>query len=506
MRLDRPACYRALVARDSRFDGIFFVGVTSTGIYCRPVCTARTPRAANCRFFGSAAAAERMGFRPCLRCRPELAPGTSAVDAADVLAAKATQRIAAGALNTGSVDTLAGELGVTARHLRRVVVQEVGVSPVELATTHRLLLAKRLLHETTLPVGQIAFASGFESLRRFNAAFRARYRLAPQSLRREVRALGTPAPANDALTLALEYRPPIDWAGLLAFLGPRATPGVEQVDGDRYTRAVRIEGVTGHVSIAPDDGEASSSRRRVHPRRGVLRATISPSLVPMLMPLLARLRDLFDLDANPDVINRHFARTGLPGAARAVPGIRIPGGVDGFELAVRAVLGQQVSVKGATTLMRRFVEAFGEPYADGPDGITRLTPEAATVARVRPADIAELGMPLARAEALLAVARGAADGTLQLEPGGDVAATIRGLTTIRGIGDWTAQYIAMRALRWPDAFPAGDLVLRKAAGDLTPRQLTLHAEPWRPWRAYAALLLWRSHGATTSLPSDTNDE
>jgi len=573
MPLDRPACYRALVSRDPRFDGIFYVGVTSTRIYCRPVCRVRTPREGNCRFFSHAAAAERAGFRPCLRCRPELAPGHSEMDATSVLAERATRAIMAGALNGASVDALAGSFGVTGRHLRRAVVAHVGASPIDLATTQRLLLAKRLLHETTLPVGQVAHAAGFESLRRFNSAFKGRYRLAPAALRREVEAAALPrrraasAPAGRArragdgdgqggampdasITLTLDYRAPLHWEALLAFLAARAAPGAEWVEGGHYAATVRLpraagdttaghlpgrtpapEDVTGEVDVAmhgvPAGGVSSHASRR--PRtaarvdapdggarhegaqhegaqhEGARRATagtivvrLSPSLVPVLMPLLVRLRDLLDLDANPHVIADHLVRAGVAASTAAVAGVRIPGTLDPFALAVRAILGQQVSVKGATTLMGRLVERFGTPYAGANSRLTRVLPTAPALAALATRDIASLGMPAIRADAVLALSRAVAGGAIDLAPGGDVVRTIRLLTTLPGIGDWTAHYIAMRALRWPDAFPANDLVLRRAAGNLTPAALLRRAEAWRPWRAYAAMHLWRMHALSTS--------
>ncbi len=567
MPLDRPSCYRALTARDARFDGVFFVGVTSTRIYCRPVCRAKTPREGNCRFFSNAAAAERAGFRPCLRCRPELAPGNAPVDAGVVLAERAARAIAAGALNGASVEVLADSLGVTGRHLRRAVVQHLGVSPIDLATTHRLLLAKRLLHESTLPVGQVAFAAGFDSLRRFNAAFKARYRLTPAALRREAdegsaqgvagartgassgaRAgsdaakhvgarASTPASTRrvavatqpnaqrdmlaaddgmdeataDDLVLALDYRPPLHWESLLGFLAARATPGVESVEQGRYAATVRLpavlppaesasatrEGVreiVGHVVVEmrADDGRRPRGATPNTAGRGTIVARISPSLVPVLMPLLARLRDLLDLDANPDVIARHLVRAGAVESAAAFAGVRIPGTLDGFALAVRAILGQQVSVRGATTVMGRLVERFGEPYAGLHASLTRLMPTAARLARLTTGDVATLGMPGARADAVIALARAVVAGDVTLAPGADAGRVIKALTALPGIGDWTAHYIAMRALRWPDAFPANDLVLRRAAGNLTAAQLIKRAEPWRPWRAYAAMHLWRT--------------
>ncbi|MCC6928997.1 MAG: DNA-3-methyladenine glycosylase 2 family protein [Gemmatimonadaceae bacterium] len=528
MRLDRSSCYRALTARDARFDGVFFVGVTSTRIYCRPVCRATTPRERNCRFFSNAAAAERAGFRPCLRCRPELAPGNAPVDAESVLADRAARGIAAGALNRGSVEELAASLGVTGRHLRRAVVQHLGVSPIDLATTHRLLLSKRLLQDTALPVAQVAYASGFESLRRFNAAFKARYRLTPVALRREAVRVnvdgGEPAVApvttaangdrSDDVVLTLDYRQPLHWESLLGFLEARATPRAEWVDEGRYAATVRVPAtlatgvaaskatLTGHVIVAMTGGPSAPRRGRMpNGAPGEVVVRISSSLVPVLMPVLSRLRDLLDLDANPDVIARHLACAGVVGEAADLAGVRIPGTLDGFALAVRAILGQQVSVRGATTVMGRLVGRYGEPYDGGHPALSRLMPTAATLARLGTGDIASLGMPAARADAVLGLARAVAAGDLQLSPGGDAERTIRALTALPGIGDWTAHYIAMRALRWPDAFPANDLVLRRAAGNLTAPRLRRLAERWRPWRAYAAMHLWRSAASGSPAPA-----
>lgn len=486
MPLDPAGYYRALAARDRRFDGVFYVGVTSTRIYCRPVCSARTPRPERCRFFNNAAAAERAGFRPCLRCRPELAPGHASVDAVGRLASAAASRIAEGALNGGGVESLARELGVGSRHLRRVLEREAGVTPVELAQTQRLLLAKRLLTDSELPVTKIAHASGFQSLRRFNALFRARYRLNPTGLRRVHRhgnGRPTAVPGADqreddgAVSLTLSYRPPFAWRPMLHFLAARATPGVESVETDRYLRTIAIGEHRGWVAVGGTrSGEALS-------------VDVSVSLVPVLMAVLARLRHLFDLDANPSDIDDHLSKEGLAPLVRRARGLRVPGSVDGFELAVRAILGQQVSVRGATTLAGRFAAAFGAGLpADMP--LPRLAPTAERVADATVEEIATIGLPRARAASIHALARAVADGDLHLTAGANARDTMRCLTSLPGIGAWTAQYIAMRALRWPDAFPASDLTLRRAAGMPTPATLERAAARWSPWRAYAAMHLW----------------
>jgi AraC family transcriptional regulator of adaptative response / DNA-3-methyladenine glycosylase II len=485
MPLDRDACHRALEARDSRFDGVFFVGVTSTGIYCRPICPARTTLRRNRRFFSNAAAAERAGFRPCLRCRPELAPGLAQVDAVPRLVRMAASRIAAGALNGRHVDSLARDLGVTGRHLRRAMQRELGVSPIQLAQTHRLLHAKHLLTDTSLPMTTIAFASGFQSVRRFNALFRERYDLNPHALR------GRGAPRvrakDDTVRLKLSYRPPLDWSALLAFLAARATPGVEVVDGDKYARTVSIDGQVGVVRVS----RPSPSQTRVLP---VLFLDVSASLAPVLMQVTARVRHLFDLDAEPSRIDSHLTSGGLRrGAMRR--GVRVPGAFDGFELAVRAILGQQVSVKGATTLMSRLTDTFGVPLETNVEGLNRLTATPASIANAGVAGIRSIGLPTARATTIHALATRVAGGLLSIEPDCDVRELTRRLTDISGIGPWTADYIAMRAMHWPDAFPAADLVLRRNAGNLTQAQMLRAAERWRPWRAYAAMHLWSGEGS-----------
>jgi AraC family transcriptional regulator of adaptative response / DNA-3-methyladenine glycosylase II len=476
MVLDPGGCYRALRSRDTRFDGVFYVGVTTTGIYCRPVCTARAPRRDRCRFFDTAAAAERDGFRPCLRCRPELAPGNARVDAVSRVAAQALARIESGALNGRSVDRLAAEFGITARHLRRIVESEYGVTPVQLAQTQRLLLAKHLLTATALPVTEVAFASGFASLRRFNALFQDRYRLSPARLRGP----RIPAP-SDTFTCEIGYRPPLDWDWMLGFLAARACPGVEWIDGRRYLRTAAIGKHRGWLAAEPA------------PKGNALRVEIASSLAPSLVALLARLRRLFDLSAHPRQIEHHLSRDPLlrPVVA-ANPGLRVPGAFDGFEAAVRAVLGQQVSVKAATTLAGRYAAAFGQPLATPYAALHRLTPSASAVAAAAVSDLRAIGLVSARAGTIRGLARLVAGGSLRLEPGAAAAQAVARLQEIRGIGEWTAHYIAMRALGWPDAFPHGDLGVRKALGGGPPRRILAAAGAWSPWRAYAVMALWKS--------------
>lgn len=477
--LDRLSCYRALAARDTRFDGVFFTGVRTTGIYCRPVCGVKTPRETSCEFFSSAAAAEAAGYRPCLRCRPELAPYALQQN----LAHAVWQRIAGGALNDGTLEQLAAEVGLSSRQLRRVLLQHFGVTPVELAQTQRLLFAKKLLQETVLPMTEVAFAAGFGSVRRFNALFAARYRVSPGDIRR---AAPRQAAAEGALTLRLAYRPPYDWQRILRYLAGRAAAGVETVDigASRYARSVRLAGTAGWLSATPLEDRCQ------------LQLDVAPSLSGVLMPLLARVRQQFDLDANPAAIEAHLGASDTLLAARihAAPGLRVPGAFDAFELAVRAVLGQQVSVAGATTLCARLVERFGDACQVPLAGVTRHFPDPGRLARAEAADIALIGLPAARAATLRALARFTLDGGLQGQAGASLEEAVARLKSVPGIGEWTAQYIAMRALRFPDAFPAGDLGLQKQASPdgvrLTEKQLAARARAWSPWRAYAALALW----------------
>ena len=480
MLLDSDQCYAALRTHDARFDGRFFVGVATTGIYCRPVCTARTPLRRNCRFFPSAAAAEAGGFRPCLRCRPELAPGYAVVDANRRLAQAAAGLIEDGRLTDARLPDVARELGVTDRHLRRVFQDEFGVAPVEYAQTQRLLLAKRLLTDTDMAVVDVAMASGFASLRRFNHLFRERYRLTPLELRRTTPAR---APAG-VLAFDLAYRPPYDWAAMLAFLERRAIPGVEAIEGRRYRRTLQLESGgkrhAGWLEVAPV------------PRKSALRVTVSASLAAVLPAVLARVKHLFDLACHPDDIAQV-----LGALAEATPGLRLPGAVDGFEVAVRAILGQQVTVRAATTIAARFADAFGEPFETPHASLRRLFPAPATVAKLEPGAVAAQGIIASRARAIVALATEVAEGRLRLDPHAPVDTAVAALEALPGIGPWTAQYIAMRALAWPDAFPHPDVAALKAIGERSPAHALARAEAWRPWRAYAVLHLWKSLEKTT---------
>lgn len=471
MEFDSDTCYHALLAHDARFDGAFFVGVSSTGIYCRTVCTAKTPKPENCAFYPSAAAAEKAGLRPCLRCRPELAPGNARIDAVSRLAGAALGRIEDGALTEGGVTGLADALGVSDRHLRRVIQSEFGVSPVALAQTQRLLLAKRLLTDTALPVTDVAFASGFSSLRRFNALFAERYRLRPSDLRKR-RAATQP---TDTLTFKLAYRPPLEWDAMLRFLAARALKGVEAVDGRTYRRTAAFGQHKGWLSVTPSESGST------------LKVDISSGLAQVLPRTLARVKRLFDLAAEPCRIAEHLAPL-----SDAKPGLRVPGAFKGFEVAARAVIGQQISVAGATTLAGRLATTIGEPVETPFEDLTHLSPTPRQIFAAGEETLATLGITTARCRTILALAKAVDDGEISLRPGGDVDGTVARLTAIPGIGDWTAQYIAMRALSWPDAFPHTDLGIRKALREDDPKRILGIAENWRPWRAYAAMHLWSS--------------
>jgi AraC family transcriptional regulator of adaptative response / DNA-3-methyladenine glycosylase II len=474
MVFDTATCYRALRARDARFDGRFFVAVSSTRIYCRPVCTVKPPKRENCRFYPSAAAAEQSGYRPCLRCRPELAPGNASIDATTRLAQAAASLIEDGTLNGDGVEGVAGRLGITDRHLRRAFGAEFGVSPVAYAQTQRLLLAKRLLTDTRLPVTEIALASGFNSLRRFNALFRSRYRLNPKELRKL--AAGDHA---DTLGFELSYRPPLDWPALIAFLGTRAVAGVEAIEGSLYRRTVRVAA----------DGREHRGWLEVglSAKKPALRLTLSASLAKAIPPVLARTKSLMDLACHPLEVARTLGALGEGNS-----GLRVPGAFDGFEVAVRAILGQQVSVAAARTLAGRFVAAFGAPIETPFAALSAAFPTPAEVARLTSAQVAKIGMPESRARTVLTLARAMDRDGLELAPNADIEPTLAKLQALPGIGEWTAQYIAMRALAWPDAFPHTDLGVMKALGEKQPRKVLERAEAWRPWRAYAVIHLWNS--------------
>jgi AraC family transcriptional regulator of adaptative response / DNA-3-methyladenine glycosylase II len=469
-------CYRALRSRDARFDGRLFVGVASTGVYCRPVCPARTPLPRNCRFFASAAAAAQAGFRACRRCRPEAAPGSPAWLGTSAAVSRALRLVAEGALDRGSVDELAARVGAGGRHLRRLFEEHLGASPLAVAQTRRVHFAKKLLDETGLPITEIAHAAGFASLRRFNDAMKRAFGAPPRELRRTRKRADAAAP----LTLRLAAREPFDARALLAYLAARELPGVEQVDGDAYRRSVEVAGERGVIAVRLDPAFC-----------GVL-LELPARLVPEAARIAGRVRRLFDLDADPAPILGQLRRDpALAARLRRRRGLRVPGAWSGFELAVRAVLGQQVTVAGARTLAGRLALAHGARLEPAEGRIAHAFPGAAALAS---GDLSGIGLPRMRAEALRALAHAVASGALDLEGGQAPEAVRRALLALPGVGPWTAEYVALRALGEPDAFPASDLNLRRALGPpgrpLGTSDLERRAKDWQPWRAYAALLLW----------------
>ncbi len=475
MNPDPDICYEALLARDRRFDGWFFVGVSSTGIYCRSVCAVRSPKRRNCHFFGNAAAAEKAGFRPCLRCRPELAPGHGVLDVSSRLAQAAALRIDEGFLNHATMAQLAARIGVSERHLRRIFLAEFGVCPVDFAQTQRLLLAKRLLTETPLPITTVALTAGFGSVRRFNAVFLQRYGLNPRRLR-----LRTGARPGDTMTFALGYRPPLAWSALLDFLAQRRIDGVETIDHAGYART---------LVLTHDGRDLAGWLRVTHaPARYAVDVTLPASLAPVVGPILARVRRLLDLSANPDLVDAQ-----LGSLAAGHPGMRVPGAFDGFEIIVRAIVGQQISVVNARGILARMAQRFGLEVGAAPEALRTTFPRAAVFAGLTPDALQACGITRMRAQALIAVAREVSAGRIMPEPLAPLDQTLAALRRIPGIGEWTAQYIAMRALAWPNAFPEGDAVLKRQLGCTSAAALRQHASQWEPWRAYATLHLWRQH-------------
>jgi AraC family transcriptional regulator of adaptative response / DNA-3-methyladenine glycosylase II len=490
MELDSRACYQAFVARDRRFDGRFVTAVVTTGVYCRPGCPAPMPRARNVRFYTCAAAAEEAGFRPCLRCRPETAPGAPAWSGTSATVSRALRLIETGALDLDGVEALADRLGVGDRHLRRLFHEHLGASPIAVAHTRRVHFARRLIDETDLAMGEIALASGFASIRRFNHAIRDTFRRAPRELRRGTRArteTGAELEPAGALTLRLPYREPFDWSALLGYLGPRAIPGVESVADGAWSRTILNGGAPGSIEVRRLDERQLELRVRLAAPRDLIR-------------IVSRVSRIFDLGADARAIAIHLRRDPrLAGAVEARRGIRVPGAWDPFELAVRAILGQQVSVRAATTLAGRIARTFGTPLAGpAPPGLTHCFPLPAELAS---APLERVGLTRARADTVRSLAGAVRDGTLDFERLGALDTAIETLCRLPGIGPWTAQYIAMRALGEPDALPAGDLGVRRALavrGRMpTLREVEARAEAWRPWRAYAVMALWRHDAAST---------
>lgn len=479
MELDQDACYRAIEMRDARFDGRIFTAVSSTGIYCRPVCPARTPMRKNVTFYASAAAAQEAGYRPCLRCRPETAPDLGAWRGTSNTVSRALRLIDMGALDDGDLEGLAGRLGVGGRHLRRLFKQHLGASPVSVAQTRRVLLAKQLIHDTRLPMAEIALASGFGSVRRFNETFLQLYGRPPRELRRET--------GEDVLhdggeiIVRLRCKSPYDWGSMLAFFAQRAIGGLETVENGVYSRVISVDGVVGRVALSI--GEADE----IHARISIPDLTVLPVVI-------ARLRRVFDLGVDPDAINAVLGEDAtLAPLIAARPGLRSPGAWDVFEMAVRAVLGQQITVGGAATLGARLCTRLGEP-SDLGDGLSHAFPTSEAVST---ADLTDLGLPRRRAETLNRLAAAFIADPALLSPQQSLEEAVKALCAISGVGPWTAQYVALRALREPDAFPASDVALlnawERATGvRLSAQELEIQAEAWRPWRGYAAQHLWAS--------------
>ena len=482
--MEPAAAYLALCARDARFDGRLFVGVTSTGVYCRPICRVRTPQQKNCRFFDSRAQAEAAAFRPCMKCRPEIAPGLSNMDSSQSLAHTASRWIEH-QVHSGqdsALPALASKLGITDRHLRRIFKAAHGVAPRDYLATQRLLLAKQLLTDTALSVTQVALASGFASLRRFNAAFAERYRLNPTQLRRS----GQPVPANPPLRLA--YRPPYDVTQVLSFFERRVVHGIEDVQGLEIRRTLgwshQGQTLAGWLSM------------RFVPERFEVHVHTSPTLAPVLGALMQQVRQALDLDADPAAIDPVLGSLPMPAQAGmrllklGPAGTRLPGSMDGFEVAVRVILGQQVTVKAARTLVQRLADRFGIPVQTPWPMLNRVFPSAATLASADPEVVGKLGIVRQRVRAIQALASAVVSGDLELHRGAALLHTLDTLRALPGVGEWTTQVIAMRALAWPDAWPASDVGLMNALGSRDPKHITHMAQAWRPWRAYAVMRLW----------------
>ncbi|MFZ7102490.1 MAG: AlkA N-terminal domain-containing protein [Peptococcaceae bacterium] len=484
IQLDSKACYAALKAHDARFDGRFFVGVSSTGIYCRPICRVKLPKEENCTFFVSAAAAESAGYRPCCRCRPELAPGLAPADGTSRIARQAALIIEENCLADLKISDLAGRLDITDRHLRRAFAAEYGVSPVQYVQTRRLLLAKCLLAETELSVTEVALFAGFGSIRRFNELFKKHYRSTPSHFRSSAKNISD---HKEMLTLTLGYRPPYAWDELIEFLAARAIPGVEYVKDGVYHRTVALK--TGNGTYY---GWVSVANK---PRENSLSVTLACSLLPVLSKVLARIRCLFDLNCSPAEVYDKLRIMNELAPGLCIPGLRLPGCFDPFEISVRAVLGQQVTVKAARTLAMRFAGAFGgkvsTPFAElyctfpTPDAIYGL--EGPVENHLGP-----LGIIGARSRSIFALAAAMVSGFITFSPGADPELAMENLLSLPGFGPWTVQYIGMRACGWPDAFPHTDYGIRKALSGMTPKEILSISERWRPWRSYAVVNLWNA--------------
>jgi AraC family transcriptional regulator, regulatory protein of adaptative response / DNA-3-methyladenine glycosylase II len=485
--------YRAMVSRDPRFDGLFFVGVTTTGIYCRPICPAPKPKQANVVFYSSSAGAEHAGFRPCKRCRPEASPGTPAWSGTSATVSRALQLINHGYLDGHPVEQLGARLGIGGRQLRRLFQSHLGASPHAVALTRRLDFARQLLDETSLSMTDIAFASGFESIRRFNDAVKKRFGRSPSILREAGRKISSARSNRNRMVLQLPFRPPLDWPALLSYLHARQIPGVEIIANNTYNRSIHIP------SAALKNNKTGEHYGFLQVKRPGnapgLELTLQMNSTANLMNAVQRVRRIFDLEADPMFITAHLAGDpALSSIVSAFPGLRVPGGWDNFEIAIRAIVGQQVSIQAANTIIGRMVRQYGTPlnYSILP-GITHGFPRPGTLAS---ADLTGIGLPTKRAATIRSLSSRVASGDIQLEGAGHPEPLKRALLEIPGIGQWTVEYIAMRALREPDAFPATDLVLKRSLAEMFQQEKNPHLEmkrpeAWRPWRAYAAMYLWR---------------
>ncbi len=480
MKLDTESCYQAVASRDARFDGKFFTGVMTTGIYCRPICPAPLPKLKNVRFFNCAAAAQEAGFRPCRRCHPESAPHTVSWLGTSATVARALRLISEGALDGGDLEHLAARLGIGSRHLRRLFQDELGASPVAIAQTRRVHFAARLLEETGIPISDVAFGAGFNSIRRFNDVIKKSFGRTPSGIRlASERKLKN---HSEGLSLRLPVKLPYDWQGVLHFHKWHTIPGIEVVDAESYRRTFALQSTVGVLEV------------RAALQESCLYLTLPPVDSKILHQLVEQVRSLFDCNADPTQIADHLSKDNrLAPLVQKYVGVRLPGAFDKFETSVRAILGQQISMQAANTLAGRLVKAFGEPIPNPREGLTHLFPPPEILAA---ADIAAVGMVQARAHTITAFAKMVIEKPTLLDAPTDLQETIAALKEIKGIGDWTANYIAMRALNEPDAFPAGDLGVRKALSTaselITAKEVEQMSQGWRPWRAYAAMYLWKS--------------
>lgn len=485
MLANETGLYAAFKAKDRRFDGRFFVGISSTGIYCRPVCRAKMPKEENCHFFATAAEAEQAGFRPCLLCRPELAPGLSIIDASAALARKAARLLEENCGTGINLEELAEKMGCSDRHLRRVFSEEYNVTLIQYLQTCRLLLAKSLLQDTNLPIVEVAMAAGFGSLSRFNDLFKKQYKLSPTALRK-----GTSQEERSTcdVSLLLCYRPPYLWDRILKFLADRAITGVDLVRDDTYWRTVRLENGSGQRF-------AGWIQVGHVPKKNALCVTVSETLLPVLSQVLARVRRLFDIYCDPEAVYEVLQTMNKVRPGLCVPGTRVPGCFDSFEIAVRTVLGQQITVKAAKTLAARLVAVYGNPIQTGIEGLTHLFPSPEDVVALGEnieESFGTLGVIAARSRTIFRLAEALVDGELSLEPSAELENEMKKLLNIQGIGPWSAQYMAMRTMEWPDAFLDTDAGVRKALGSRSSKEMQEMAEAWRPWRSYATVNLWNT--------------